>query len=94
MTSKFYLRNVHQFLQYFKETKPKLRRLSQTQIVGAIHITQKALKDLRKKITLHQVAVKRTKMAKIVSVDSLRRCHEAAKAKAMFPHELLSVSRH
>lgn len=70
-----------QYLQYFLETKKKLCCQWQTQIDRAIRIIQKAFKDLRKRITLHQVAIKRTKMAKVVSVDSLRKFHEAAKAK-------------
>lgn len=95
------MRNVYQSLQYFR-TKPKLCRLSRTQIIGAIRILQKALKDIRRKITLHQVEVKRTKMAKVVSVDSLRKCNAAARAKipellgeylswSGFPHRLLSA---
>ncbi|KAL2102333.1 hypothetical protein ACEWY4_001501 [Coilia grayii] len=60
-TANFYLRNVAQFLGYFKETKPSLCRLSQTQIVAVERCILKALRDLRKRVTLHQVEVKRVK---------------------------------
>ncbi|KAL2102325.1 hypothetical protein ACEWY4_001493 [Coilia grayii] len=80
-TANFYLRNVAQFLGYFKETKPSLCRLSQTQIVAVERCILKALRDLRKRVTLHQVEVKRVKMARVVTVSNLQRCHHGAKAK-------------
>lgn len=80
-TANFYLRNVFQFLGYFKQTKPKLCRLSQTQIIGLERLISKTLRDLRKKVTLHQVEVKRVKMARVITVANLQRCHHRAKAK-------------
>ncbi|KAL2102370.1 hypothetical protein ACEWY4_001538 [Coilia grayii] len=80
-TANFYLRNVAQFLGYFRETKPSLCRLSQTQIVAVERCILKALRDLRKRVTLHQVEVKRVKMARVVTVSNLQRCHHGAKAK-------------
>ncbi|KAL2102329.1 hypothetical protein ACEWY4_001497 [Coilia grayii] len=57
-TANFYLRNVAQFLGYFKETKLSLCCLSQTQIVAVERCILKALRDLQKRVTLHQVEVK------------------------------------
>ena len=92
-TANFYLRNVAQFLGYFKETKPSLCRLSQTQIVAVERCILKALGDLRKRVTLHQVEVKRVKMARVVTVSNPQRCHHGAKAKIpSLLGELLSFS--
>ncbi|XP_041929933.1 uncharacterized protein LOC121694073 [Alosa sapidissima] len=74
-TVNFYLRNVQQFLKYFKDTKPKLCRLSHTQIVGVVRGVDKALRDLRK------IEVKRVKMTRVVSPANLKICREMVRKK-------------
>lgn len=82
-TANFYLRNVAQFLTYFRETKPPLCRLSNTQVVSVQRAILKALRDLRKDIVLHQVEVKRVKLLRVLTVKNLQTCH--TEAKEMIP---------
>lgn len=78
-TLNFYLRNVAQFVTYFRETKPPLCRLSATQIIAVQRCILKALRDVRKQVVLHQVEVKRVKMLRVVTVSNLQTCHKQAK---------------
>ncbi|KAG5264177.1 hypothetical protein AALO_G00273010 [Alosa alosa] len=80
-TANFYLQNGQQFLKNFKDTKPNLCRLSHTQIVGVVRGVDKALRDLWKKVVLHQIQVKRVKMARVVSPANLKACREQARKK-------------
>lgn len=73
-TANFYLRNVSQFLTYFAQTKPKLCRLSNTQVVGVQRCVLQALRNLRRWVTLHQVEVKRVKLTRVLTVANLQRC--------------------
>nr|XP_020444811.1 uncharacterized protein LOC109953686 [Monopterus albus] len=78
-TANFYLRNVLQFMIYFKETPPKLARLSQSQITGVIRAVRQAIKSISKKMLAHQLTTKDKKLSKVVSQESLRRCQVGAR---------------
>nr|XP_020444971.1 uncharacterized protein LOC109953864 [Monopterus albus] len=78
-TANFYLRNVLQFMIYFKETPPKLARLSQSQITGVIRAVRQAVKSIAKKMLAHQLTTKDKKLSKVVSQESLRRCQLGAR---------------
>uniref|UniRef100_UPI0009B3DD6A uncharacterized protein LOC109953780 n=1 Tax=Monopterus albus TaxID=43700 RepID=UPI0009B3DD6A len=80
-TSNFYLRDVHQFMQYFRETPPKLARLSQSQIVGVVRAVKQAMKSISKQMLAHQLKTKDRKLSKVVSQQLLRRCQQSARAK-------------
>lgn len=75
------MRNIQQFLKYFRETPPALSRLTSTDIVRVLRTVTKCLRDITRNVVLHQLAVKSNKMARIISAEDLRLCQEKAKQK-------------
>ncbi|XP_031167370.1 uncharacterized protein LOC116058682 isoform X7 [Sander lucioperca] len=80
-TANFYLRNIQQFLKYFRETPPAQSRLTAMDVVSVLRTVKKCLTDITRNVVLHQLAVKSHKMARIISCEDLKRCQEGAKLR-------------
>lgn len=80
-TVSVHLKNVHQFLTYFRETPPPSCRLSNNQQTGLVRATKNALGQLRREVVLHQVAVKEAKVSRAISGQALNTCRAVARSR-------------
>ncbi|MED6253244.1 hypothetical protein ATANTOWER_025074 [Ataeniobius toweri] len=70
-TVMFYLRNVYQFLQYFKDTPPQRSRMSKSQVIGSIRMVRSCVRHMQAKVTIHQMSVKSAKEKRAISQEVL-----------------------
>ncbi|XP_073729886.1 uncharacterized protein [Misgurnus anguillicaudatus] len=79
-TINHYLKNVAQFLDYVIDTPPVTCRLSKKALVGVRREVRSLIRGLKRQVTVHQMAVKRSKDGRLISKHTLIRCRELAKA--------------
>ncbi|KAM4554412.1 uncharacterized protein V3H82_018630 [Fundulus diaphanus] len=77
-TQRFYIYQLHQFISYLKRNRPDSSRLTNKQILQILDLLEKARRDLKRAIFLHQNRVKRAKMNQVPQRDSILRCIQLA----------------
>ncbi|KAJ8333412.1 hypothetical protein SKAU_G00414200 [Synaphobranchus kaupii] len=71
-TARFYLINVRNFVEYMKETPPANARLNSAQLTVVLRTVKQALLTMSRKVVLRQLAVKASKVSKVVAKDTLQ----------------------
>ncbi len=74
-----YLKNVAQFLDYMAETPPPNCRLSKYVMVSLRREMRAMIKALRRKVVVHEVAVKAAKEERLIPKSVLQKCQSLAK---------------
>ncbi|MEQ2312674.1 hypothetical protein AMECASPLE_033621, partial [Ameca splendens] len=77
----FYLKNVYQFLQYFKDTPPQRSHMSKSQVIGSIRMVRSCMRHMQAKVTIHQMSVKSAKEKRAISQEVLAACRQQAREK-------------
>ena len=80
-TSEFFLKNVHQFMEYMSESKPRECRLTQSDMTHIMREVKANIKNLNKAVTLHQFKVKRNKLDRLPSQAELLAAMAAAEKR-------------
>ncbi|XP_055027024.2 uncharacterized protein [Misgurnus anguillicaudatus] len=79
-TINHYLKNVAQFIDYVVDTPTVTCRLSKKALVGVRREVRSLIRGLKRQVTVHQMAVKRSKDGRLISKQTLIRCRALAKA--------------
>ncbi|XP_017281792.1 uncharacterized protein LOC108241852 [Kryptolebias marmoratus] len=77
-TVRYYLHNVAQFLQYMLTIRPPHSRLTLDQNREILTFVEKARRETKREIVLHQNQVKRAKMEKLPGPDTIATCIRVA----------------
>ncbi|CAM4733354.1 unnamed protein product [Leuciscus chuanchicus] len=85
-TVQMYLKNVSQFLAYVTETPPPNCRLSRTVMVGLNREIKSLIRSVRRRVVVHEVAVKQAKDSHLIPKAALRQC--VASTKVAIPEIL------
>ncbi|CAM4688133.1 unnamed protein product [Leuciscus chuanchicus] len=85
-TIQMYLKNVAQFLAYVTETPPPICRLSCVVMVGLNREKRSLIRSVRRRVVVHEVAVKQAKEGHLIAKATLRQC--VASAKSAIPEIL------
>lgn len=80
-TSEFFLKNVHQFMGYMSESKPRGCKLTQSDMTHIMREVKANMKHLNKAVTLHQFKVKRNKLDRLPSQAELLAAMAAAEKR-------------
>ncbi|KAJ8390490.1 hypothetical protein AAFF_G00102870 [Aldrovandia affinis] len=80
-TARFYMINIRNFVEYMKETPPEHCRLNMPKWTAVSRAIRQALLTMGRKVVLRQLAVKASKVSKVVTKDTLNKCQELSKFK-------------
>ncbi|KAK5622193.1 hypothetical protein CRENBAI_008206 [Crenichthys baileyi] len=73
-TLRFYIHHAYQFIEYMVNSCPQQCRMTREQMNEILVYLEKARKDTRRPIMVHQNRVKRAKMARIPDSASILKC--------------------
>ncbi|XP_065096456.1 uncharacterized protein [Paramisgurnus dabryanus] len=85
-TIQHYVKNAAQFVDYLSQTPPQTSRLSKKAMVSIQREIRTAIKSMRRKVVVHQVAVKTAKEGRLIPKAELLKCR--SKARAAIPEIL------
>ncbi|GLD72861.1 uncharacterized protein AKAME5_002418600, partial [Lates japonicus] len=79
-TAEFYLKNAANFVGFLESTPLRTCRLTKVQLKAIHQELTMGIKTLQRRVTVHQMATKRTKVQSVPSREDLRTCIRTAEA--------------